>query len=132
VSLPAAGVLLSLSAPAELLIADLTEVTLSPLRATLVAAGLAYLVAFRLHHRRVFAWGGSLCLAGALLGHSASAIAWSLGHLTRLVFLATRRVLPRTTAQWGLLAVASSFVLLACGALASLLRTRTPEPPAAG
>jgi hypothetical protein len=129
VSLPVAGLLLSLSPPAELVITDLTAVALSPLRATLVAAGLAYLVAFRLHRRRVFAWGGSLCLAGALLGHSVSAIAWTLGHLTRFVVLATRRVLPRTTAQWGLLAVVSSFVLLACGALASLLRTRTPEPP---
>jgi hypothetical protein len=130
--LPAAGVLLSLSPPAELVIADLTGVTLSPLRGVLVAAGLAYLLAFSLHGRRVFAWGGSLCLAGALLGHSVSAIAWSLGHALRVVLLSTRRALPRTTAQWGLLAVASSFVLLACGALASLLRPRTPEPPAAG
>ncbi len=130
--LPAAGVLVSLSAPAELMIGDPAGVTLSPLRVTLVGAGLAYLLAFRLHRRRSFAWGGGLCLAGALAGHSLSAIAGSLGYLCRLALMGARRATPRTATRWGLLAVASSFVLLAFGALVSLLRPRTPEPPAVG
>lgn len=130
--LPAAGVLVSLSAPAELVIADPAGVMLSPLRATLTAAGLAYLLAFSLHRRRSFVWGGGLCLAGALAGHSVSAIAWSLGYLCRLVLMGARRGIPRTAMQWGLLAVVSSFVPLAFGALVSLFRPRTSEPPAVG
>jgi len=130
--LPTAGVLISMDVPAELVVSGATGLVLSPLRATLFGAGLAYLLAFRLHRWKAFAWGGGLCLASAVAGHSVSAIAWSLGSLCRLVLLGARRALPRTTTQWGLLAVVSSFVLLAFGALVSLVRARAPETPAAG
>ena len=94
---------------------------------TLVAAGLAYLLAFHLHRRRVFAWGAGLCLGGACAGHSPAAIAASLASAWRALIAGSGRLLPRTTAQWGLFAVASSFVLLALGALASMFRPRPPE-----
>lgn len=108
----------------ELLSVNPGGMTFSPLRSTLAAAGLAYLLAFHLHRRRVFAWGASLCFGGTCAGHSVPTIVASIAALWRAVTTWPGRVLPRTTAQWGILAVASSFVLLALGALASLFRPR--------
>jgi hypothetical protein len=70
-------------------------------------------------------------LAGYVVPPSVSAagttIAASLASAWRALIAGSGRLLPRTTAQWGLFAVASSFVLLALGALASMFRPRPPE-----
>ena len=122
---PAAATLVSLGAPSALVMPGMGGVHLSPLRVTLVAVGLVYLLAYRVHRRRAFAWGAGLCLAGAGAGHSLSAMASSAAWLCRTLFSRSGRLLPRTTGQWGTLAVGLSFALLALGARLSLQRSPT-------
>jgi hypothetical protein len=125
---PATGVLVSLGASSDLVVTNL-GVPLSPLRVTLVGAGLSYLLAFRIHRLRVFVWSACLCLGAAWAGHTLVAMVSSVTWLWRVLGSWPRRIAPRTTGEWGLLAVGLSFVLLIVGALQSLWRPRTPEPP---
>ena len=119
---PAAAAFVSLAAPASLVLPGWGGVVLSPLRVTLVAVGLVYLLAFRVHRARDFAWAAGLCLAGAGAGHSLGAMVSSASWLVRTVFFRSGRLIPRTTGQWGMLTVGLAFVLLALGARLSLRR----------
>jgi hypothetical protein len=129
-ALPAAAVLLSLDAEADLTLIGPWAIPLSPLRLALVAAGLAYLEGHRLHRGRGFAWGAGLCLLAAASGHSVAAMADRAGWLWRAVTSGGRRVFPRTAEAWGVVAVVMAFVLLGLGAAASLVsgQGRPPEP----
>ena len=128
-SLPAAAIVLSLGAPDELVLTGPWAIPISPLRATLFAAGLAYLVGYRLYREAVFAWAGGACLMGAAAGHTLAAMAASVGRLWNGLTHGGRRVVPRTAERWGLVAVVMAFVLLGLGAATSLLRGAPLPPP---
>jgi hypothetical protein len=133
-ALPAAAIVASLGSPADLVVNGPWSVPISPLRAVLVGAGLAYFEGYRLHRAASFAWGAGLCLLGAVSGHTVGAMATSGGRLWRWLTSGGRRVVPRTAEGWGVVAVAMAFVLLGLGAAASLLSggLRPPEPPGRG
>jgi hypothetical protein len=122
--LPAAGVIVSLGYSEELLVHGPWGLLLSPLRASLLAAGLTYLLGYWLHRTAAFAWGAGVCLAGAVAGHSAAAIAATISTLWRWARAAGRWLVPKTAAAWGVTAVGMAFVLLALGGLASLFNAR--------
>jgi hypothetical protein len=120
--LPAAGVVVSIVHPPELLIAGVAGIALSPLRVALVGAGLVYLLGYRLHRSRAFAWAAALCLTAAGAGASPRGMASTVAAVMRAGLAWPRRMVPRTAEQWGIAAVASAFVLLALGALVSLAK----------
>lgn len=122
--LPAMAVFVSLGAPRELVVTGGGGLLLSPLRVTLLGAGLAYLLAFRVQRWSLFAWAAGLCLGGAWAGHSVAAMASSVTGLWRVLTSWPKRMVPRTTGEWGLCAIGLSFVLLALGAIVSLRRPR--------
>jgi hypothetical protein len=120
-ALPAAAILLSIAADADLTLSGPWAIPVSPLRLALLAAGFAYLEGYRLHRGRGFAWGAGLCLLAAASGHSVAAMASRVGLLWRAVTSGGRRVFPRTAEAWGVVAVVMAFVLLGLGAAASLV-----------
>jgi hypothetical protein len=126
--LPAAAVVLSLGAPSELVLSGPGGIPISPLRATLFAAAVACVVAYRLHRAAVFAWAAAGCLFAGALGHSLGAMATTVGTFWTGVRHAGRRVVPRTAESWGVVAVVWAFVLLGAGAATSLLRGTVPPP----
>jgi hypothetical protein len=125
---PAAAILMSLGAPQGLVVTGVGGLLLSPLRVAVVAAGLTYLLAFRIHRSPVFAWCAGLCLLGAGAGHTVAAMASTFVSLARTVLSWSGRLVPRTASQWGVVTVGLSFVLLALGARKSLLRPSAPAP----
>jgi len=134
-ALPAAAVLLSINADADLMLSGPWAMPVSPLRLALLAAGFAYLEGYRLHRGRGFAWGAGVCLLAAASGHTVAAMAARVGWLWRAVTSGGRRIFPRTAEAWGVVAVVMAFVLLALGAAASLVsgpgsaaRARRPSP----
>jgi hypothetical protein len=120
--LPAAGVVLSLIYPRELVVVSIGGAVLSPLRVALLASGLVYLLGHRLHRSPAFAWAAAFCLAAGGAGDSPRAMAATVAAVWRTVVAWPRRVVPRTAEQWGVAAVASAFVLLAAGAVVSLAK----------
>jgi hypothetical protein len=129
--LPIVAIFLSLTAEPGLVPATLLGVPFSPVRLMLVAAGLTYLLGWRLHRYRPFAIGAALCLGGP-------AVWMGLPMLWRAGAVMTDwlgGLMPQTTAQWGVLAVILAFALLGLGALVSFSgagsRPGGPTPPAA-
>jgi hypothetical protein len=120
--LPAAGVVLSLFYPRELEIVSAGGVIVSPLRAALLAAGLVYLLGYRLHRSPAFVWAAAFCVTAGAAGDSPRAMAATVAAVWRTALAWPRRVVPRTAEQWGVAAVASAFALLALGALLSLVK----------
>jgi hypothetical protein len=127
---PILALLASLDAPTWFFVSGPGDSRLTPLRLALVATGLTYALASRMHRSRGFGLGASLCLLSAIAGHSVSSIASSLVALLRNVLSWPVRLVPRTVGQWGALSVALSFLLLAVGAARSLRGPRGPEPRA--
>ena len=114
----AAALWLSLSFPKSLTLDS--ALTLSPLRVMLLASVLVCLYATAHHRRWVFVFAGVMCLFGAMLGPTMALIWTNLGQVLAIALNTGRRAIPRTTLQWGVAAVVSSFLLLAAGALMSL------------
>jgi hypothetical protein len=130
--LPVIAIFLSMTAEPGLVPATVLGTPFSPARLLLVAAGLTYLLGWRLHRYRPFAIGAALCLGGPavwmglpMLWRAGAVITDWLGGL-----------MPQTAAQWGVLAVILAFALLGLGALVSFSgagsRPGGPTPPAAG
>jgi hypothetical protein len=126
--LPGIAAVLSL-APSPELVVGIGEVTVSPLRAVLLASALIYAFGWHTDRDRRFAHAATLCLAAGLLGHSPSTIVAPLKKALRLV-------IPRSALQWGLTAVAAAFAMLGLGAMRSfrspLSQTRVLVRPPRG
>lgn len=90
--------------------------TLSPLRLTLLTSVLLFLYFIHHHDNLTFLWTALICLFAAILGPTLP-IMWQ-----NLIAISTssRRLVPKTTTEWGILSVTSSFLLLAIGALFSV------------
>jgi hypothetical protein len=102
---------------------------ISPLRLTLIATAAL----------GVYAWcrrGVWVCLPAALsllfaagLGHRVSVIEQSLNTLWRKISGVLSMFIPDTALGWGYVAVAFSFLFLALGAVASMIRHPSRHPP---
>ena len=90
-------------------------------------AGMIYLDGFFYFREALFIFAAIGAFLGSTMGVSLPAtgttagqgVKWSFGHMWRLV--------PRTATHWGITSVAMSFVLLAVGALVSLLKRPKPS-----
>ena len=121
---PVVAMFLSLFADDGMLPGSLMGIRLVPLHVVVAASGAAYLLGYRLHRLRSFAWGAALCLGGPVLLLSARAF--------QAVFSAIGEWMPRTGEHWGVLAVVLAFLLLAAGAAVSLLGSRGGPPSTGG
>jgi hypothetical protein len=125
--LPVIAVALSVTAPTALRFV-LNGVPISPLRIVFAGATLVYIQGYAFHRHIYFAWAASLCLMLGLLGATWLAIVNNVYWFARLVREWWWRMIPKTTEEWGVVAVASSFALLLLGAAVSLLKSATPQP----
>jgi hypothetical protein len=105
----------------------LAGVSISPLRIALAAAAMAYLDGLWLHRHAYFAWAAGACLAMTGMGHSVASINTNSIEMAKTSASPFDKFVPKTLAQWGVASVAMAFVLLALGAMLSLMR-RAPEP----
>ncbi len=129
--LPAAGVALALDLPAELWSAfsGFGGRLFSPFRVTMGAAGLIYLFACFRHRLRL-----SLILAAPafLLAAAGSRLLYAVDNIAAGFSAAggeAGTLLPQTTFQVGLTAMAAAFAFLALGGAVSLHRSRAEEGP---
>jgi hypothetical protein len=81
----------------------------SPLRLVLVGAGMICMYFLWRNDRLIFLWTALICVAAALLGPDVQSI-----------YLNLVRQAPRTTLQWGLTSIATSFMLLAVGGILTM------------
>ncbi|HEV2295860.1 MAG TPA: hypothetical protein VGR35_18585 [Tepidisphaeraceae bacterium] len=106
---------------------DLLGVGFSPLRLTLIAASVVYLDGWVLHRHLYFMAGSILCLLGSGLGSSVKDMNRNTLDFMEYWLESIRRLVPRTTSQWGVVSVVGAFVLLAMGAGLSLLKGAPPS-----
>lgn len=99
-----------------------TGLGITPLRTALVASALVYLDGLWLHRHAYFAWGAGMCLAFAGMGHSVGSINDNSLHMAKSSANAFERLIPKTLFAWGFVSVVAAFVLLAVGAMISMLR----------
>jgi hypothetical protein len=100
---------------------------LSPLRLALIAAAMVYLDGWWLHRHPYFLLAASASLVGSGFGPSVSAMGATATHLANQVIELLKRLVPKTSTQWGVVSVAAAFVLLGIGAAFSLLRAVPPR-----
>ena len=98
----------------------------SPLRVTLIVAALVYLDGLYIHRHAYFAWAAGLCFAFAGMGHSVGSINDNSVRMARSSANVFDRLAPKTLAEWGMLSIVASFVLLGLGAIISLLKRPMP------
>jgi hypothetical protein len=101
---------------------DFDQVTVSPLRLTLVAAMLVYIHGLMVHRHPYFGVAGTLCLCFAGLGETPAAMSGNVVKAGDRSLHAASKLVPRTLAQWGVISVVSSFVLLGIGVAISLFK----------
>lgn len=118
---PILAMFLSLFAEDGMVPGSLMGIRLAPLHVVVAASGVAYLLGFRLHRLRSFAWGAALCLGGPILALSARAF--------QTLFSVIGDWMPRTGEHWGVLAIVLAFLLLAAGAVVSYFGSRDGPPP---
>jgi len=99
--------------------------TFSPLRLTLLTSALLFLYFIHHHDNLTFLWTALLCLCAAILGPTLPIMWQNL----QTLFTSSRRLVPTTTTQWGIVSVTSSFLLLAIGAIFSLRKNAALQRP---
>ncbi|HEV8291632.1 MAG TPA: hypothetical protein VGP94_06895 [Tepidisphaeraceae bacterium] len=112
----ALSIFFSISFPSTLFFSLSRGIDISPLRLTLLASALLFLYFIFHHDNLTYLYTAAICVIAALLGPTL-AIIWQ--NLTS-IFTSSRRLIPKTTLQWGLISIATSFLLLLLGALLSL------------
>jgi hypothetical protein len=117
----------SIRVPGSLIFSIKSGLDISPLRLTLLATA-ALFVYFIFHHDNLtYLWTAAICVCAAILGPTLP-IMWQ--NLTALM-TSSRRLVPKTTLQWGLTSIAASFLLLALGAIFSLKKYLALHRPTA-
>jgi hypothetical protein len=101
---------------------------LTPLRMTLLACVLVYIHGVLLHRHPYFGVAGTICLCAAGLGHNPATMTHNVVTIGDRSASALWKLVPRTLAQWGLVSVGASFVLLVLGMLVSLRRPAQSTP----
>lgn len=116
-ALVGSGILFSLYSP-EALAVKLLGIVLAPFRLALLAAALTSAIFLFLCKYRMFAVVSLLTLVFAAVGHD---LTTSL-NVAGTAWTRAARCLPRTAFQWGVTAIAISFLLLGLGVLFTLTR----------
>ncbi|HEY7086443.1 MAG TPA: hypothetical protein VH518_00060 [Tepidisphaeraceae bacterium] len=119
--LPVVAILLAMPLPQGLGF-DVSGTPMSPLRVTLLASVLVYVHGMLLHRHPYFGIAGTMCFLTAGLGHSPEAMTNNAVTIGDRGVRSVWKLVPRTVAQWGLVSVACSFLLLGAGMVVSLLR----------
>jgi hypothetical protein len=124
--LPILAILLSASSGRDLMF-EAGTLTFSPLRLTLLGTAAVYVHALIIHQAVVFIPAAMMALFLAVLGSTPD----SMGNNTSAVVKTSTgwftKLLPETAAQWGVVSLVASFVLLIVGAGVSTLK-RSPDP----
>ena len=92
-----------------------------------MASALIYLDGLWLHRTAYFAWAAGACMAMTGIGHNVRTINDNSIHMAQGSANALEKLIPQTLAQWGVVSVAAAFILLALGAMVSLLRRAVKE-----
>jgi hypothetical protein len=124
--LPILAIVLSLGTPHQLDF-DLLGIYLTPLRIVFVMATLVYVQGWCFHRHPYFAWAACICIVFGTLGATREIILRNLMNIAKQTKETSVELTPKTTGEWGVLAVFASFVLLVLGALVSLLKTGLPS-----
>ena len=95
---------------------------ISPLRLTLAGSAGVLGVVFFQSWQLMAAQIAACTLMAAGLGNSPAEMQRNSLELAKIIFAQTKRLIPETQMQWGIIAVVSSFVMLGIGALVSLRR----------
>jgi hypothetical protein len=133
--LPAAAVMLSSDAPRVLRLAPLggsSSLVVSPLMLAGAAAYLVYVYLYLVRYAQYFVAGGVLAMLTYYFGPSPSSVAAGTKQGADWGFSLLRRLVPSTTAGWGVTAVAAAFAFLGIGAAISLRKPPgedEPSPP---
>jgi hypothetical protein len=133
-ALPALAVSLSFDAPDVLRLAPLGEASrfvLTPLLLSLAGAYVTYVSLYLFRHAGYFLAGGALAMLTYAFGPSPAQVASGAGSASDWVMGLVRRVVPRTTAGWGVTAVGAAFAFLGIGAYISLKKPPTTDDGAA-
>jgi hypothetical protein len=121
-SLPVVAMLLSTNPVSALTFHGPVELT--PLRFAFIGMTLVYLHGLWLHRHVWFAIATAMCLGVGGLGASWETISQTTRAGWNCLCDLIDRLTPRTGPQWGIVSVGASFVLLALGALASVMKVR--------
>jgi hypothetical protein len=106
---------------------EIDQTVMTPLRLTLLASVLVYIHGLLLHRHPYFGMAGTMCLCAAGLGENPATMTRSLAQIGDKGASTFWRLVPRTLAQWGIVSVVASFVLLVAGVVVSLLRPPRAE-----
>jgi hypothetical protein len=102
------------------------SISFSPLRLAMFGAAMSWLIGAILHRHIYFLLAATMVATASAFGSSVELIFGNLFSLQRSVSQGFWRLVPRTVAQWGVVSVVASFLLLGLGALQSMLRR--PDP----
>jgi hypothetical protein len=122
-ALPAAAVMLSFDAPAELRVAPFGNAPRLAVTPALAVTGLAYLfyVCFYLpRYAPALVGAAAAVVLAAALGPSPAQVAAAGRQWAQWSFGLVARAVPRTTTGWGVTGVAAAFAFLGIGAAVSL------------
>ena len=130
-SLAAVALSVLISITPEVYQADLCRVMLgmviTPLRITLVgSAGVTVFIAM-MHYSVLASVASALCLLAASLGSDPVDMYYHVSRLLRTTGGYSKKLVPDTGTQWGVVAIAGAFILLAIGAVVSL-KAPPPQP----
>jgi hypothetical protein len=115
----ALALVLSLTAPPDLL-GQVLGLSVGPLRLVLLATTIVATVGFWRHRRSPYLWAAAVSTLLLVGGHTPEAIVERVGQRTGGLLRLFGMVWPQTQMQWGVLALAGAFVLLAFGLHRSL------------
>ena len=134
IALPALAVAVSLDAPADLRLAPFgpaARLIVTPLALSLAAAYLAYVYLFVFRHALYFLGAGFFAVLTYALGPTPAQVAAGVAGGWEWALTEARRLVPKTTAGWGVVGVGAAFVFLAAGAAISLRKPPAEEAAAA-
>ena len=129
-ALPALAVAVSFDAPADLRLAPFgpaARLLVPPLALSLAAAYLAYVYLFAFRHALYFLGAGFVAVLTYALGPTPAQVAAGVAGGWEWALTEARRLIPKTTAGWGVVGVGAAFVFLAAGAAISLRKPPADE-----
>ena len=130
--LPALALFLSFDAPYRLHFMPLgpgSRLVVTPVLLALAGAYLVYVYLYFFRYAAYFIAGGALAMVTYAFGPTASQVATGTQNTAQWVIDLVRRVIPKTTAGWGVTAVGAAFAFLGIGAYISLKKPPGADEP---
>ncbi len=122
----------SLWDPAPLHVSLTSRFGLTPIALTTAAAYLVFIYCYLRPYTAFFVFVGALSAGLYLFGPTVQAIVDFISAIRTRLVLFVERMMPRTAAQWGILAMGSAFAFLGLGAAVSLRKPPAVDPPTPG